>query len=72
MMLFPVSATDYYNVNVGYQAGVSNALGDFAYGGALVGSEGGQALDSLEIHLVDSPYVSGIEYRVYTTSGWSE
>lgn len=40
MMLFPVSATDYYNVNVGYQAGVSNALGDFAYGGALLGSEG--------------------------------
>ncbi len=70
--LVPVQATDYYNVNVGYQAGNAGVLGDFAYGGALAGTEGGAALDSLEIHLVDSPYESGIEYRVYTTSGWSK
>lgn len=71
-MLVPINATDYYNVNVGYQAGVSSVLGDFAYGGALAGTEGGEPLDSVELHLVDSPYNSGLEYRVYTTSGWSE
>ncbi len=69
--LVPVSATDYFQVQVGYQAGVSHVLGDFAYGGALAGTENGAALDSLEIHLIDSPYESGIEYRVYTASGWS-
>jgi len=36
----------------------------------LAGSEGGSALDSLELHLVDNPFGSSIEYRVYTVSGW--
>ncbi len=71
-ILVPVQATDYYHVNVGYQAGNESVLGDFAYGGALAGTEGGEPLDSLELHLVDGPYNAGIEYRVYTTSGWSE
>lgn len=69
--LIPVQAEDYYAVDVGYQAGTGGTLGEFAYGGALAGSEGGSALDSLEIHLVDAPYASAIEYRVYTNSGWS-
>lgn len=67
-----VYALDYYNVNVGYQGQNDGVWTDFAYGGALAGTEGGDPLDSLEIHLVDSPYASGVEYRVYTVSGWSE
>lgn len=72
MMLLPVQATDYYNVDVGYQGQNDCVWTDFAYGGALAGTEGGDPLDSLEIHLVDSPYTSGVKYRVYTVSGWSE
>ncbi len=72
MMQMPVLATDYFNVNVGYQGQNDGVWTDFAYGGALAGTEGGDPLDSLEIHLVDSPYASGVEYRVYTASGWSE
>ncbi len=72
MMQMPVLATDYYKVNVGYQGQNDGVWTDFAYGGALAGTEGGDPLDSLEIHLVDSPYASGVEYRVYTVSGWSE
>lgn len=68
---YQVQADDYYSVNVGYQTGANGILGDFAYGGALAGSEGTTALNSLEIHLVDAPYASNIEYRVYTVSGWS-
>lgn len=70
--MVPISAIDYYSLNVGYQAQVNSTWLDFAYGGALSGTEGGEALDSLEVHLVDSPYGTGIEYRVYTTSGWGD
>lgn len=70
--LIPVQASDYFNVDVGYQGQTNNVWTDFAYGGALAGSEGGEALDGLEIHLVDSPYASAIEYRIYTVSGWTD
>jgi len=66
-----VSAADYYAANVGYQVGVSGTWQDFAYGGALAGSEGKDSITSLELHLVDAPYGASIEYRVYTSSGWN-
>lgn len=72
LALTPVQASEYYRVDVGYQSQVNGEWSDFAYGGALTGSESGEALDSLAIHLVDAPYAASIEYRVYTVSGWSE
>jgi uncharacterized repeat protein (TIGR02543 family) len=67
-----VQASDYYHVNVGYQSAVSDVWSEFAYGGALAGTEGRDALTSLEVHLVDNPYASVIEYRINTKSGWGE
>jgi|GEM_PF-6603350 len=71
-VISPIQASEFYNVDVGYQGHINNAWLDFSYGGALAGSEGGETLDSLSIHLVDAPYAASIEYRVYTISGWSE
>lgn len=72
LIITPIQATEFYNVNVGYQGYEDGTWLDFAYGGALAGTEGGDALDSLEVHLVDAPYGAQIEYRVYTASGWTE
>ena len=68
----PVQADTYYSVNVGYQGQNDGVWTDFAYGGAIAGTENGVALDNLELHLVDAPYEASIEVRVYTQSGWAE
>lgn len=66
-----VRASSYVSTNVGYQSLVSETLQDFAYGGALSGSEGGSPLQGISLHLVDAPYNASIEYRVYTVDGWT-
>ncbi len=65
----PVLATEYTRVDVGYQVKTSEWF-DYAWGGALGGSEGVDPLTALEINLDSAPYGAGIEYRVYTQSGW--
>lgn len=65
-----VRAEDYISTNVGYQSSVSDQWQDFAYGGALSGSENGDALTSIALHLVDAVYESTIEYRVYSNGAW--
>lgn len=69
---FPLTirAEDYIATNVGYQSSVSDIWQDFAYGGALSGSENGDALTSISMHLVDNIYDSYIEYRVYSNGAW--
>lgn len=67
--LLPISAIDTVKVDVGYQVKTSVWF-DVAWGGALGGSEGGDPLTALEINLDSAPYGAGIEYRVYTQSGW--
>lgn len=65
-----VRAEDYLAPNVGYQSSVSDQWQDFAYGGAISGSENGDALTSIALHLVDGIYESYIEYRVYSNGAW--
>lgn len=69
---FPLTirAEDYLATNVGYQSSVSDVWQDFAYGGAMSGSENGDALTSISMHLVDNIYDSYIEYRVYSNGAW--
>lgn len=73
MFLSPthVNASSYVSMNVGYQSLVSGTLQDYAYGGALSGSEGGSPLQGISLHLVDAAYNANIEYRVYTVEGWT-
>lgn len=69
---FPLTirAEDYIAPNVGYQSSISDNWQDFAYGGALSGTENGDALTSISMHLVDNIYDSYIEYRVYSNGAW--
>lgn len=69
---FPLTthASDMIAANVGYQSSVSEHWQDFAFGGALSGSENGEALSSVAMHLVDAPYEASIEYRVYSDGVW--
>lgn len=69
---FPLTirAEDYIAPNVGYQSSVSGIWQDFAYGGALSGTENGDVLTSISMHLVDNIYDSYIEYRVYSNGAW--
>jgi len=67
-----IQAEDYIATNVGYQSSVSDQWQDYAFGGALSGSENGDALTSIALHLVDSVYESSIEYRVYANGAWQD
>jgi len=65
-----IRAEEFIATNVGYQSSISDQWQDFAYGGALSGSENGDALTSIALHLVDSVYESSIEYRVFANGAW--
>lgn len=71
IVITPVSAQDYTRVDVGYKVKTTQ-WSDYAWGGALGGSEGSDALTALSLNLDSSPSGAGIEVRVYTVSGWSE
>jgi len=66
----PVSANEFTSVDVGYQTGVNETVSDFAFGGALSGSENGDPINSLAIHLVNAPFEASVEYRVFTGGAW--
>jgi uncharacterized protein YjdB len=65
-----ISATDYTSVMVGYQTETLSGWSEYAYGGALSGSEAGNELKSVSLHLEDAVLDAKIEYRVYTSKGW--
>jgi hypothetical protein len=65
-----IRAEEFIATNVGYQSSISDQWQDYAYGGALSGSENGDALTSIALHLVDSVYESSIEYRVFANGAW--
>jgi uncharacterized protein YjdB len=73
LLLLPtaVQADEFYKVDVGYQVASNDVWQDFAYGGALAGSEGNSAIESLSIHLVDAPEGASVEYRVFVNGSWS-
>ncbi len=74
VLSFPlsISAEEYLAPNVGYQSSIADLWQDFAYGGALSGSENGESLTSISLHLVDGIDGASIEYRVYANGSWQD